>query len=238
MEVEIKSYVPDTFERQYVYQELMEAKYIKYSILRRRFVTEVIKSFPDIDIRFKKIHGKLTLDIVKELSYLAFNDMMIGIYKDDFLKYNLELRKLYWKIIFKDMMGDINESTILTWYSITDNRYLYYPLNASENYEDPDNFESTFYIFDRLYGNINYFVPTKLYHNNSQIIKYMSIIELIEGDKKQILLHNKFYPTLSKHIKGEKDIDDEMTEYNFYGCDNNILVRKLFRYEDREITLC
>ena len=230
MEVEIKSYVPNTFGRQYIYQGL--------SILRRRFITEVIKLFPDINIRF--IHGKLTLDIIKELSYLAFNNMMIGIFKDDFLKYKFELRNLYWKIIFKDMMGDINEGTILTWYSITDNRYLYYPLNASENYdyEDLDNFESTFYIFNRLYGNINYFIPTKLYHDNSQIIKYMSIIELIEKDKKQILLHNKFYPTLSKYIKGEKDINDEMAEYNFYSCDNKILVRKLFRYEDREITLC
>ena len=79
-------------------------------------------------------------------------------------------------------------------------------------------------------------IPYYFVYNNVKLIKDLAIIDMNRNNERKLLLHNKYYGLLSKYIKGN-NLEDEITECNFYLSDKNIQIRKLFKYEKGEIIL-
>ena len=213
-----------------------------YDKLDKEFLTIVHKELPDI-----------TIELLKDSDHCIFtreyNHYTLS--KDEYDKYVLELRNIYWKVILKEIVKDINKNYILNWYSLlqTPGSYLSYPLNSDDcyyNYMGKGRKYSPYYYLHnsgKLYTNIECLRPYLLDHLSDAFIREMVIIDIISDDNlRQILINNTLnrYDFLIQLIKNKKDLtEDILLEFKFYYCaDNYFDIKKLFIYEKEEIVLC
>ena len=101
----------DHYELKYYKQKGTYKKYIKYYVLRNKFLKKALELYPDIEILSPYNNLKIIKENIKDIPI----DFKIGILKSDFYNYNLELRNIYLKILLEDMIQTIiiDENTII-----------------------------------------------------------------------------------------------------------------------------
>lgn len=220
-------FAPCNFERYYIHN----GSSLKFKKIFKKYIERIREYIPTLIIFGKQI---LSNDSLLSSEQLLFN---IGICKEDYFKYFRELRLLYWKILLEDVLEETcyNDSN-LTWYSLIGSN-LFYPLESNDNYSNGQNYNTWFFENCNMYISLYSCIPYYFIYDNIVLIKNLAFIDMNTNSKRELLLHNIHFGLLSKYIKGN-NLEDEITEYNFYHSDMNIQIKKLFEYKNGEIVLC
>ena len=223
----VMAFVPCNFEKYYITN-------ISAMKSRKLFVKFLERIKEEIPVKVFK-QSSAIIDSIPSSHQPLFNKN-IGICKEDFIKYIRELKLLYWKIILEDTIGEKLYYDNLTWYTLLGNN-IFYPLWSDINYENAGFYRAWFFEDCKMYLSLYGCIPYYFVYNNVKLIEDLAVIDMNRNNERELLLlHNKYYGLLSKYIKGN-NLEDEITECNFYLSDKNIQIRKLFKYEKGEIIL-